>query len=320
MSPAPVTAADITVSIVSYNTRDLLRACLLSLRACREDGLTLDVIVADNGSADGSPAMVRAEFPEVRVLETGGNIGYGAANNAAVAEASGRYVCILNSDTEVGPDALRALRDALVAEPTLGAVAPQLVGFDGRPQLSCARMPTPLAVFWEQTYLYKLLPIRRVLGEYDPRRWTSAPWQPVDWVPGACLMARRDAYRQISGFAPEYFMYYEDVDLCQRLRASGWSVGFLPKVSIRHHLGASSTDWQHRARMIVSYNQSRLRFFRAHGGPGPARLVRASLMAGTLLRLLAWALLAPFYPPARTQVRLSREVWRRTFTQTGDAP
>ena len=112
---------DITVSIVSYNTRALLRECLRSLAARQDAGeATLEVVVADNGSTDGSVDMVRGEFPWVRLVETGGNVGYGRANNAALAEAQGRYFFVLNSDTEVEPGALSAMRDFLDLRPEIG--------------------------------------------------------------------------------------------------------------------------------------------------------------------------------------------------------
>lgn len=255
-------APDITVSIVSYNTCALLRACLQSLAARQAEGeATLEVVVADNGSTDGSVEMVRDEFPQVCLIETGGNIGYGRANNAALAEAQGRYFFILNSDTEVEPGALGAMRDYLDARPEIGMVGAQLVLPDGSTQASCAMDPNLLAVFWEQTYLDKLLPSNRITGAYAMTHWNYETAQEVQQVCGACFFVRREAWAQIGGFDPAYFMYFEDTDFCVRLRRAGWPIYFFPGARIKHHLGASSSgDWRTRAIMIASYNQSRYYF------------------------------------------------------------
>ena len=291
---------DITVAIVSYNTRDLLRACLQSLET------RLEIIVADNGSADGSAAMVHAEFPHVRVIETGGNIGFGRANNAALAEAQGRYFCLLNSDAVMEPGTLAVMCSYLDAHPDVGLVGGQLLWPDGRLQTSYGADPTLLAVFAEQTFLSAVLapPAPPILGE---------PAE-VNQISGACMLIRREAFQQIGGFDPAYFMYNEDVDLNVRLRRSGWRVVFLPQARITHHLGASSSsDWQKRARMVSAYNQSRYYYFNRFGGASAARCLKACCLLGAAIRLTGWSLLSLVKPAARDKVKLFREVWRQTW-------
>ena len=306
---------DISVSIVSYNTRDLLRACLLSLQARQAEGeATLEIIVADNGSTDGSPEMVLAEFSGVRLVRTGGNIGYGRANNAALEEATGRYFFVLNSDTEVEPGALAALRGFMDAHPTVGAAGAQLILPDGTTQASCATDPSLRAVFWEQTYLDKLLPGNRVTGAYAMTHWAYNETRAVEQVAGACLFVRREAYGAIGGFDPAYFMYFEDTDFCIRLRKSGWPIWFVPQARIRHHLGASSGgDWRVRASMIASYNQSRYYYYTRYGGRGRGLLLKMLTLLGAGLRWLAWSIALVWRPAARDQVQLFRDVWRRTW-------
>jgi N-acetylglucosaminyl-diphospho-decaprenol L-rhamnosyltransferase len=310
---------DISVSIASYNTRELLRACLQSLlERHREGEATLEIVVADNGSTDGSPRMVASEFPAVRLVATGGNIGYGRANNMALEGAKGRYFCAFNSDAEVEPSALAAMRDFLDAHPEAGAVGPQLLWPDGRLQTSWGYDPRPLDVFHEQTFLGGIAGRLPGARHIDTTRIASgqtasdAPRE-VEQICGACQFVRAAAYRQLGGYDPAYFMYGEDVDLNIRLRQAGWKIYFLPRARVLHHLGASSeNDWRQRARMVVSYNQSRYFHFTRHEGPWAGRWIKIVTSAGALLRLLGWSMVSLAWPGARTKVKLFRQVWRET--------
>ena len=313
---------DVTISIVSYNTSALLRDCLQSLQDRRDEGeATMEVVVADNVSTDDSVAMVRREFPWVRVVETGGNIGYGRANNAAQANARGRYALILNSDTIVLPGAIAAMRAFMDENPKIGAVGAQLIFADGTVQASYAREPNLAAVWWEQTYLEKLFPNNRVTREYFMKGADLAVRREVDWVCGACMFIRREAYHQVGGFDPAYFMYLEDTELCIRLRRAGWAVWFLPEARIRHLLGASSSHWRSRARMIVSYNRSRYYYFTRYEGRMHGLALKAMSVLGATLRGAVWHLIALVKPSAREQACLFRKVWIDTVRMkpVGDA-
>ncbi len=306
MSKSP----DITVAIVSYNTCDLLRACLRSLEARQAEGeAALEIVVADNASDDGSVGMVRAEFPAVRVLEMGENAGFGRANNAALEDARGRCVCLVNSDAEVQAGTLRDTLAFLDTHPDVGVVGGQLVSPDGREQPSWSRDPTPGSVLAEQLFLppRPLPPLPPAGGD-------------VPQVCGAFMVIRRAAWEAVGGFDSHYFMYNEDVDLNVRLRGAGWRIVFLPGVRVTHHLGASSrADWQTRARMVSAYNASRVYYFAWHSGPAAARRVRVFCLLGAALRLAGWSLIAIVRPAARDKVRLFQEVWRSTWaTATGN--
>ena len=300
-------APDISVAIVSYNTRDLLRACLRSLLARQADGeASLEVIVADNGSSDGSPDMVRAEFPSVQVIETGENLGFGRANNLALQNAKGRAYCLLNSDAELLPGALSLPLASLDDDPKIGLVGGQLLWPDGHPQTSYGNDPTLAGVFREQTFL-------SALG----RAHTAAPFvapTDVDQICGAFMLIRPQAWREMGGFDPHYFMYNEDVDLNFRLRRAGWRVVFLPQAHITHHLGASSSaDWRKRARMVSAYNESRFYFFSRFYGPSAGRKLKACCLLGAAIRLTGWLLLSLARPSAKDKVKLFQEVWQRTW-------
>ena len=298
---------DISVAIVSYNTRDLLRACLRSLFARQEDGeASLEIIVADNGSSDGSLDMVRAEFPSVQVIETGENLGFGRANNLALQNAQGRAFCLLNSDAEVLPGALSLPLAALDADPKIGLVGGQLLWPDGRLQTSYGDDPTLAGVFREQTFLSARGGAHTVA---PPAALTDVPQ-----ICGAFMLIRPQAWREMGGFDPQYFMYNEDVDLNFRLRRAGWRVVFLPQARITHHLGASSSaDWRKRARMVSAYNESRFYFFSRFYGSSAGAKLKAYCLLGAAIRLSGWFLLSLIRPSARDKVKLFWEVWRRTW-------
>jgi N-acetylglucosaminyl-diphospho-decaprenol L-rhamnosyltransferase len=306
---------DISISIVSYNTASLLRACVLSLLARESEGeASLEIIVADNGSTDGSCEMVKDEFPSVILVETGGNIGYGRGNNAALHVAHGRYYFILNSDTEVEPGALGSMKSFMDENPTIGMLGAQLILPDRSTQASCARDPKLSAILWEQTYLDKLLPKNRVTGSYLMTDWDYGSRREVEQVCGACFFVRAEAFQQIGGFDPAYFMYFEDTDFCVRLRREGWPIWFFPDARILHHLGASSSkDWRIRALMVASYNQSRYYYFRRNYGRLEAITVKVLTLLGAALRLSMWSAIALVRPSSRDQVKLFADVWKRTL-------
>ena len=331
-------APDISAAIVSYNTRGLLRACLQALLDRQAAGeARLEILVVDNGSSDGSPDMVRAEFPAARVIETGENLGFGRANNAALEMASGRYFCLVNSDAEVLPGALAQTMAYLDAHPDAGLVGGQLLWPDGSPQTSWGGDPTLADVLAEQTFwgvwkptslLRRVLPKGRIRNSGECLASSLNPpfrkdpvseankevGRAVPQICGAFMLIRREAWRQVGGFDPVYFMYNEDVDLNVRLRRAGWRVVFLPSARITHHLGASSSaDWQKRARMVSAYNQSRFYYFTRFEGKAAGRKLKAYCLLGAAIRLTGWSLLILVRPAAREKVKLFREVWRQTW-------
>lgn len=304
---------DISISIVSYNTRDLLRACLQSLEA-RRDEVEMEIIVIDNGSTDGSVEMVGSAFPKVLLLDTGENLGYGRANNLGLKNARGRYFFVLNSDTEVQPGALRALVDFLDERPKAGAVTAQLILPDGSIQSSCATDPNLMKVFWEQTYLDKLFPNNKITGGYTMTHWNYDEVREVEQVAGAAVVIRREAWEQIGGFDPAFFMYFEDTDLCIRLRKAGWSIWFLPDARVHHKVGASSDkDWQLRARMVSSLNWSRYYYFSKRESTFRGKILKTLVIMGAFLRLSAWSTIAIIKPSKRDQVKLFRQVLRNSW-------
>lgn len=323
---SPATGAQITVSIVSYNTREMLRECLRSLELWREE-LELQIIVADNASGDGSLAMAQREFPQVEAFGTGGNLGFGRAHNLAFERATAPFFLILNSDAILGGADLVILRDFLRDHPGAGAVTPQLFYPDGSRQISHGDDPVLSNVFWQQSFLDvvrgRLSTLRpspdaalianaaQNAAQEDAEAGADAI--EVEQVPGACVLLRSEAFRAVGGFDARFWMYVEDVDLNLRLRRAGWKIHLLPCARAGHHLGGSSGNWRSRARMVAAFNRSQMIFFGTHRGARAARAVKIATLLGALLRLALWTPAALFRPPARDKIRIFRQVLRATW-------
>lgn len=265
---------DLSIIIVSWNVRELLRACLRSLEAGRH-ALTLEVIVVDSASADGTPEMVRNDFPWVHLLAQQENVGFPRGNNIGIRQSTGRYLLLLNPDTEVVGDALQRMVAYLNEHPQTGVVGAQLLYPDGRVQSSRRRFPTLLTAFFESTWLQPLAP-PSVLDRYYVRDRPDNATSEVDWVMGACLMTRREVVEQVGLLDEDYFMYSEELDWCRRIKDSGWGVVYLPAAQIIHHEGKSSE--QAVTARHINFQRAKLRYFRKYHGRAAAMLLRIFLL------------------------------------------
>jgi GT2 family glycosyltransferase len=253
----------ITVVIINYNTCQELQACLGSIKP-EEAG---EVVVVDNNSSDGSVEMVRSKYPWVMLHANKRNLGYGAAANQAIAKITAPYVLLLNSDTLFEQRALEALSCYLDQHPKAAIVGPRLANSDGTLQASCYPFPTPLDTFLENSNSAVVLGrlIRRCvpgIRRLYLRTWPHDSARIVPWVKGAALMIRREAFSAVGGFDESFFMYFEDADLCYRLRNAGWEVHFAPVTTIVH-VGGASTE-QVRADMAVQLLHSTSLFYQRH--------------------------------------------------------
>jgi GT2 family glycosyltransferase len=262
---------DASVILVSFNTRDLLRECILTLRRAT-GGVTYETIVVDNASHDGSADMVASEFSEVRLIRSETNLGFAAANNRAFEIARGRYIVLLNSDAFLRPDALRLSVDHMDANPQVGLAGGRLVGRDGSWQASARMFPSPLNNLFTMSGLAAKFPKSRLLGRMD-RTWAD-PLQPaqVDWVPGAYCIIRRSVLDRIGFFDERFFLYYEEVDLCRRVKAAQSEVWYWPDIVVEH-LGGESAKTMKNLKILSSASQielwrmrAQLLYFRKHHG------------------------------------------------------
>jgi N-acetylglucosaminyl-diphospho-decaprenol L-rhamnosyltransferase len=289
---------DLTIIIVNWNVRDLLRRCLSSIGQGAGRDLsgdppasqpattlpappigspTIEVIVVDNASTDGSPGMVRAEYPDVRLVVNDENRGFTAANNQGLALSRGRYILLLNPDTEIMGDALATMVSYLDLHSRVGALGPQLRYPDGSLQSSRRRFPTFATALVESTVVQQWWADNRVLHHYYMLDTPDDRTQPVDWLVGACLLVRRQVYEQVGGLDEGYFMYSEELDWCRRIKDAGWEVVYLPAATVVHHEGKSSE--QVVPARHIHFQSSKIRYFRKFHGSFQAEMLRWFLLS-----------------------------------------
>lgn len=281
---------DLSVIVLSWNVRELLRECLQSVIRCQASGvsgqmgvrialptdicpLTPELIVVDNASTDGSAEMVAAEFPEAKLIRNAENLGFARANNIGIAASTGRYVLLLNSDTVVPAGALASLVAFMDAHPQAAACSPRLAQPDGAPQ--------PYAFGRDPSLGYLLRRgLTRALFRRPLHDWAVAEPLGVDWVSGACLLVRRAAIEQVGGLDEAMFMYFEDNDWCRRMRLASWQVWYVPTVAITH-IGGAGLKQNPAAR--AAYYRSLAHFYRKHYGLLAQALLLPALAAYRLV-------------------------------------
>jgi N-acetylglucosaminyl-diphospho-decaprenol L-rhamnosyltransferase len=299
-----VSQVGIGVAIVSYNTAPLLRRCLESVVADTRG----PVLVLDNKSTDGSGELVRREYPSVLLRIEQDNRGYGAGANIAIRELGTQHVLLLNADTQLTQGAVQALRTYLDEHPAVALAGPRLVTAAGTYEPSAHRFPTPLALLLQESG------VRRFPGLARRKEWDA---RPVDWILGAALAIRREAFESVGGFDEGYFLYQEEVDLCFRLREAGWETHYAPVGTVLHVGGASTS--QRAAETFEQFIRSTRRFARLRLSRSSAAGVRVVLAAVLTARLtrdvarLAWA----FERGRRERLRRRIAAWRRGLAALG---
>jgi GT2 family glycosyltransferase len=251
---------DLSVVVASYNTKDLLRQCLATLRsACAE--VSAEVIVVDNSSEDGTQGMVAAEFPEVRLLANDRNEGFARANNRALTTARGRFVLLLNPDTLVAKETIPPLIGFLDEHPKVGMVGCRVDRPDGALDEACKRsFPTVSSAFARLVGLDRLFP--RSAGSYRNLTADPAGRYEVDAVVGAFMLLRRETIADVGGLDEDYFMFGEDLDWCYRVKQRDWQIYYVGDRSIVHHKGASTR--QEPQRMNYHFHRAMYLFHRKH--------------------------------------------------------
>lgn len=251
---------DLSISIVSWNTLQVLRECLASVYETAGD-LDYEVIVVDNASSDGSADMVNQEYPQATLIRNAENRGFAAANNQALAVSRGRYFLLLNPDTICKPGALEKLVGFLDSHSRCAAVGPMVLNPDGSLQYSWARFPT----FWGEV---RGRLDRRISGVQNvpatPSEVRELGAFRVDWIGGCCLMARREAIDRVGPMDEAFFMYCEETDWCKRFADAGWEVWVEPSAEIIHFGGQSSAQVVSEAAVLLRRNKRR--YFEKHCG------------------------------------------------------
>ena len=265
---------DLSIVILNWNVRDLLDRCLASLRSER---YILEIIVVDNASHDDSVAMLRAKYPQVELIANTTNRGFTVGNNQGISASRGRYVMVLNPDTEVLGDALDQLVSYLDGHPDAGAIGPQLLNPDRSIQSSRRRFPTLATAFFESTWLQGMAP-KRILARFYMDDVPVSLAHEVDWLSGACTVFRRAVLDGVGLYdAQNFFMYSEELDLCRRVKEAGWKIVYLPEAQVVHYVGKSS-DQAVAARHIY-FQTSKVRYVRKWHGAFPASILRLFLLS-----------------------------------------
>ncbi len=276
---------DVTVIIVSWNTREILRDCLRSVYE-NAGAVAFETIVVDNASADGSAELVARDFPQVQLVVNSDNRGFAAANNQAMVLARGRYVLLLNSDTVVLDRALEKTLAFADAHPEAAVVGCRVLNPDRTWQRTCSRFPSALNLLLSSTYMYKLFPKSRFWGRELMMYWDRSDVREVDVVSGTFMLVRREAIERVGMMDEAFFMYAEETDWCYRFRQAGYKSLFTPAASIIHLGGASSR--QAASKMRLQLSASILYFLKKHKS-------RSEYVLACLLTALFFVVRAPIW-------------------------
>jgi len=254
---------DVSVIIVNWNTKDLLSQCIESIKTHTKK-ISFEIIVVDNFSSDGSPEMVERNFPEVILFKNKKNKGFGQANNQGLARARGKYVLFLNSDVVINENCLDDMFDFMEKNPEVGASSCKLTFPDGSLQHSCRKFPSFKVFFLMLLGLRAFFPNMKVFREYLMLDWDHSDEREVDQIMGSFMFIRKDVLNKIGSFDERYWMYFEEVDLCLRMKKAGWRVVHYPFASAIHFLSKSSEQWG-EIRRINEFQSSLLKYFKKNG-------------------------------------------------------
>jgi len=271
----------VSVVLVNFNDRQHLEACLSSLRMGASP-LAYDVTLVDNASADGSAEMAASRFPEVRLIRNTVNVGFGRANNQAAAESRAEFLLFLNTDTVMGAGAVAALVKEMQRDSRAGAAGPALIRAPGRYQVSFGRRVDFLAQLLQKTVIN---PYRKIQLRFARKT------RKTGWLSAACLLCRREAFAAVGGFDERFFIYFEDIDLCFRMRKAGWRLLHVPSARVVHEGGATTRPRFSSSRL--EYRRSQVLFYEKNNSRTSLALLRGYLRTGLALRGLGGVFRGP---------------------------
>jgi N-acetylglucosaminyl-diphospho-decaprenol L-rhamnosyltransferase len=309
-----MTSSDVSVVFVSYNTINMIGAALEALFLAL-DNVESQIIVVDNCSRDGSADYLRENYPQVQLIQNKFNVGFGRANNQVVGFLHGQYVLLLNTDAFIEPSAILKTIAYMDKNLDCGVLGVRLVGRDGDLQPSCRYFPTPLNVFVARTGLGRFFPWLKMV---DDMSWDHASVRECDWLPGCYYLIRREVIDQVGLFDPRYFLYYEEVDHCKRVKQAGWKVVYYPHTTVVHIGGESAKsvgELNAASRQISTLQiESELLYFRKHHGllGLAAHMLLVSLgdlilALKALLKGRGWAVMGTCWQHARVTWALLRD-------------
>jgi len=294
----------LSIVIVSWNTQDLLQRCISSILKYppKQD---YEIVVVDNASRDGSVQMLHDLFPGANVICNSENLGFSQATNQGIHTCLGTHILLLNPDTKLKPKALNALERVLIENPSIGATGARLLNADGTIQPSCFRAPTLFREIWRLFHLDNIYP----LSTYQLETWDKQKPREVEVLNGACLMLKREALDDAGYLDETYFMYSEEVDLCYRLRRTGWKLFWVPEAEVVHYGGQSTR--QNQSEMFQQLYRSKILYFRKNHGRMAAGIYKVILIAASSVRLILIPLtLFNRLPKRQERLGLANNYWQ----------
>jgi len=282
---------DLSIIIVNFNGNEILPRCLDSLVAVRNE-LEFEVVVVDNGSTEGIPDDFISRYSDFKFFGTGRNLGFAGACNFGMAEAKGRHVMLLNPDTEVVPGALRALVDALDSHPEWGIVGPRMVDENDRPYPAARRFPRPLDVFCESTRLIYCFPRSKFFASYFYGGHDLTTLDEVDQVEGSALVIKGSVRQKIGDLDPQFFLFWEEVDWCKRVKNAGYETHVVQSAVVRHFRATTMSRFYINSR--TAHAESAMKFFRKHHGEKGLTSLRRWMMPALWMREVGSRIVAFF--------------------------
>jgi len=282
----PTPSVTLSIIVVNWNTRDLLRDCLASVFS-NLGGLVAEVIVVDNGSDDGSQALVGTDFPQVRLIKNTENRGFAAANNQGLEVASGKYVLLLNSDTIVLGNVLAGSVRYLDENTDVGAMGCRVLNTDGSMQPTCSRFPTLTNLTLLTTGLWKL-PWPAFFDRYQMRRWPRKDERDVEVISGCYFLVRAGVIDEVGVLDEDFFFFGEETDWCRRIAGAGWKLRFAPVGEITHHGGGSVRKLNYKRDLMLSSATVKLHL--KHNGKMSGRASWLIVVGFNLSRAVYWTL------------------------------
>ncbi len=295
---------DVSVIVVSYNTRELLKECLLSIYRETKD-VEFEVYVVDNCSADGSADAVEREFPDVKLIRNDQNVGFAAANNVVLRRGKGRYFLLLNPDTQLINNAIKELVDYMDQSPDVGAAGSMILDDDKNVHMVCRKFSRISHEIGELAPVINRFSWKFTSRNYLPDEFDYKELGETDYVQGACLMVRRKILDEVGLLDERYFMYGEEEDWCYRIKQNGWKVMYVPSAVIIHYWGMSTR--QRSTEMLMELYKSKLKFFKKNYGQLRSQLLRLTLVALMGFRVPYYTLLPFLVRGKKENARMFRE-------------
>ena len=280
------TAPLLSIIVVTWNGKKYALECIASLKS-QPSLLSIEIIVVDNGSTDGTPEAIRTEFPDVTLIENRANLGFAKANNIGMASSRGKYVCLVNSDVVIPPGCLEKMVEFMGVHPEIGVLGPKMVSPDGGIGASVMRLPTVWNTLCCALGMHKVFPRSALLGGFSMDAYSYDAVDNVEVLTGWFWMIPRKALQMVGGLDEQFFMYGEDIDWCHRFLDAGWQVVFYPDAGALHYGAASSGEAP--MRFYVEMRRANLQYFRKHHGRLGVLGYRLAIWMNELTRMAGYS-------------------------------